>query len=309
MKKALKAYKNPEFLGSPEARTIRMLAEYMEPESRLKKFNIEDTIVFFGSARIKPRAEARACRDGLRQKISAGSVGLDAELARAEQNMTMSNYYDDAVRLASMLTAWSKELRNGKARCSRRFIICSGGGPGIMEAANRGASEAGGYSIGMNISLPYEQEPNPYISRELMFEFHYFFVRKFWLAYMAKALVIFPGGFGTLDEMLELLTLLQTGKITKRMPIIIYGSPYWKEVLNFDAMVKWGMIQPRKTSACFASATRRKMPLPVSKQPWSPCALKRRRRSSLDKTFFLNILRWPLQADINTLCRKALICE
>ena len=131
-----------------------------------------------------------------------------------------------------------------KQRCSRRFIICSGGGPGIMEAANRGASEAGGYSIGMNISLPYEQEPNPYISRELMFEFHYFFVRKFWLAYMAKALVIFPGGFGTLDEMLELLTLLQTGKITKRMPIIIYGSPYWKEVLNFEAMVKWGMISP-----------------------------------------------------------------
>ncbi len=163
---------------------------------------------------------------------------------RAEQGMTMSKYYDDAVRLARMITVWSKELHNGKTHCSRRFIICSGGGPGIMEAANRGASEAGGYSIGMNISLPYEQEPNPYISRELMFEFHYFFVRKFWLAYMAKALIIFPGGFGTLDEMMEILTLLQTGKITKRMPIIIYGSPYWKEVLNFEAMVKWGMISP-----------------------------------------------------------------
>ena len=244
MKKALKAYKNPEFLGSPEARTIRMLAEYLEPESRLKKFNIEDTIVFFGSARIKPLAEAETCRDGLRQKESGGGGGLDAQLMQAEQDIIMSKYYDDAVRLASMLTAWSKELHNNKTCRSRRFIICSGGGPGIMEAANRGASEAGGYSIGMNISLPYEQDPNPYISRELQFEFHYFFVRKFWLAYMAKALVIFPGGFGTLDEMMELLTLLQTGKITKRMPIIIYGSPYWKEVLNFEAMVKWGMISP-----------------------------------------------------------------
>ena len=220
-----------------------MLAEYLEPESRFEKFNIEDTIVFFGSARIKPPADARVYRDGLRQKISAGVLGLDDELVRAEQCVTMSKYYDDAVRLASMLTAWSKELRNNACR-SRRFIICSGGGPGIMEAANRGASEAGGYSIGMNISLPFEQDPNPYISRELMFEFHYFFVRKFWLAYMAKALIVFPGGFGTLDEMMEILTLLQTGKTTKRMPIIIYGSPYWKEVLNFDAMVKWGMISP-----------------------------------------------------------------
>ena len=244
MKKALKAYKNPEFLGSPEARTIRMLAEYLEPETRLRKFNIEDTIVFFGSARIKPPADARACRDELRQKISRGCAGLDADLARAEQCLTMSKYYDDAVRLARMITLWSKELHNGKKHCGRRFIICSGGGPGIMEAANRGASEAGGYSIGMNISLPYEQEPNPYISRELMFEFHYFFVRKFWLAYMAKALIIFPGGFGTLDEMMEILTLLQTEKITRRMPIIIYGSTYWKEVLNFEAMVKWGMISP-----------------------------------------------------------------
>ncbi len=221
-----------------------MLAEYLEPESRLKKFNIEDTIVFFGSARIKPPAETIACRDEIREKMTQGIIGLDAEMVRAEQDMTMSKYYDDAVRLASMLTAWSKELHHQNKCSGRRFIICSGGGPGIMEAANRGASEAGGYSIGMNISLPYEQNPNPYISRELMFEFHYFFVRKFWLAYMAKALIIFPGGFGTLDEMLEILTLLQTGKITKRMPIIIYGSTYWKEVLNFDAMVKWGMINP-----------------------------------------------------------------
>jgi len=244
MKKIQKAYKNPAFLGSPEARTIRMLAEYLEPESRLTKFNIEDTIVFFGSARIKPPAEARARLDGLRRPADDGGSTSQAALRRAEQDLAMARYYGDAVRLASLLTTWSKELHARNNSYGRRFIICSGGGPGIMEAANRGASEAGGYSIGMNISLPFEQEPNSYISRELQFEFHYFFMRKYWFAYMAKALIIFPGGFGTLDEMMELLTLLQTGKMTKRIPIIIYGSPYWKEVLNFDAMVKWGMINP-----------------------------------------------------------------
>ena len=244
MKKAAKAYKNREFIASPEARTIRMLAEYLEPESRFAKFNIEDTIVFFGSARIRPPAEARARLDGLRRTGDDSGGGREAALLSAEQNMAMARYYEDAVRLAGLLTAWSKELYNNRQNYGRRFIICSGGGSGIMEAANRGASEAGGYSIGMNISLPFEQEPNHYMTRELQFEFHYFFMRKFWLAYMAKALVIFPGGFGTLDEMMELLTLLQTGKMTKRIPIIIYGSPYWKEVLNFDAMVKWGMISP-----------------------------------------------------------------
>ena len=252
MKKAPKAYKNPEFLGSPEARIIRILAEYLEPESRFAKFNIEDTIVFFGSARIRPADQARTSLDDLRKKTNGGGSGHAAALLRAEQDMAMSKYYEDALRLASMLTSWSKELHAKKQCGRRRFIICSGGGPGIMEAANRGASEAGGYSIGLNISMPYEQEPNAYISRELMFEFHYFFVRKFWFAYLAKALIIFPGGFGTLDEMMELMTLLQTGKITKRMPIIIYGSSYWKEVLNFDAMVKWGMISPEDLNLfCF----------------------------------------------------------
>lgn len=238
MKKPQKAYKNPAFLGSPEARTLRMLAEYLEPESRLEKLKIQDTIVFFGSARIIEPARARARMAALR----AG--GSPEELASAGQELAMARYYDDAARLAGLLTAWSKELRAKNSSRGRRFIICSGGGPGIMEAANRGASEAGGYSIGMNISLPFEQEPNAYISRELRFEFHYFFMRKFWLAYMAKALVIFPGGFGTLDEMMELLTLVQTGKMTKRIPIVIYGSDYWREVLNFDAMVTWGMISP-----------------------------------------------------------------
>ncbi len=239
MKSVPKAYKNPEFLGSPQARTLRILAEYLEPESRFKKFNIQDTVVFFGSARIQPPGDQGQCRE------TAGECPVsDPGVTVARNRAAMSRYYQDAVELARMITTWSKDIYTRNQCNGRRFIVCSGGGPGIMEAANRGASEAGGYSIGMNISLPYEQEPNPYISRELRFEFHYFFVRKFWLAYLAKALIIFPGGFGTLDEMMEILTLVQTGKITKSMPIILFGSSFWKGIINFQALVDWGMISP-----------------------------------------------------------------
>jgi len=247
MKHTVKAYKNAEFLNSPEARTIRMLAEYLEPESRFRKYNIRDTIVFFGSARIVPPDRARQNLQRVKQEIKArgGRPGpLAAELRQAETGLKTSKYYDDAVRLAYLITRWSKEIVNNKRKKNRRFIICSGGGPGIMEAANRGAAEADGYSIGLNISLPFEQDPNTYISKELMFEFHYFFIRKFWFAYLAKAMIIFPGGFGTVDEMMELLTLMQTHKITKPLPIIIYGTEYWKKIINFEAMVEWGMINP-----------------------------------------------------------------
>jgi len=239
MKSAPKAYKNSEFLNSPQARTIRILSEYLEPESRFEKYNIQDTVVFFGSARIQPPEKARRHRDELQARGAAA-----AELRMAEAAVNISNYYQDAVDLARMITVWSKELYTCNQCHGRRFIVCSGGGPGIMQAANRGASEAGGYSIGLNISLPFEQEPNPYISRELMFEFHYFSVRKFWFAYLAKALIIFPGGFGTLDEMMEILTLVQTGKMTKNIPIILFGSNFWKQILNFEALVEWGMICP-----------------------------------------------------------------
>ena len=239
MKSAPKAYKNSEFLNSPQARTIRMLAEYLEPESRFEKYNIQDTVVFFGSARIQPPEQARRHRDGLREQGAA-----ESELRMAEARLSIANYYQDAVDLARMITAWSKELYTCNQCHGRRFIVCSGGGPGIMEAANRGASEAGGYSIGLNISLPFEQEPNPYISRELNFEFHYFFVRKFWFAYLAKALIIFPGGFGTLDELLEILTLVQTGKMTKDIPIVLFGSSFWNQIINFKALADWGVISP-----------------------------------------------------------------
>jgi uncharacterized protein (TIGR00730 family) len=214
------AYQNEAFLNRPEARTLRMLAEYLEPQSRLRRENIQDTIVFFGSARIhSPDAAA------------AGGAG---------NAIAMAHYYEDARALAHKLTIWSLAL----PRTRRRFVVTSGGGPGIMEAANRGAREAGGLTMGFNIRLPFEQVPNPYISPELSFDFHYFFMRKFWFAYLAKALVAFPGGFGTLDEVMEVLTLTQTQKLSKKIVIVLYGEEYWREIVNFDALVKWGVISP-----------------------------------------------------------------
>lgn len=201
------AYENRKFLESDEARPLRILAEYLEPLERFRRAGIRDTIVFFGSARLAP----------------------DGPLGR---------YYEEARTLARLITEWSKSLHSR----GRRYVICSGGGGGIMEAANRGASEAGGQSIGLNIGLPREQHPNPYITHELSFEFHYFFMRKLWFAHLARALVVFPGGFGTLDELTEILTLAQTHKLSRRIPVILYGSDYWSEIINFKALVRHGMI-------------------------------------------------------------------
>jgi uncharacterized protein (TIGR00730 family) len=153
----------------------------------------------------------------------------------------MARYYEDARRLAYLLTTWTKTLKSRR----HRFVVTSGGGPGIMEAANRGAYEAGGKTIGLNIRLPFEQYPNRYVTPSLNFEFHYFFMRKYWFAYLAKALVVFPGGFGTLDEMFEILTLSQTQKLAKKMCIILYGSSYWNQVLNLNILVDKGAISPR----------------------------------------------------------------
>jgi uncharacterized protein (TIGR00730 family) len=203
----LLAYRNDRFLDSPDARALRILSEYLYPLSHFRKERIHDTIVFFGSART----------------FEAGSNG---------------RYYEQARELARRVTIWSNSLHES----SRRFVVCSGGGPGIMEAANRGAQDAGGKTVGLNIGLPFEQRPNPFITPELSFEFHYFFMRKFWFAYLAKALVVFPGGFGTLDELTEILTLTQTQKLVKKMVVILYGSEFWKEVLDFDALVRHDMI-------------------------------------------------------------------
>jgi uncharacterized protein (TIGR00730 family) len=201
------AYKNEDFMDGADARPIRILSEYLHPLSHFRDEKIQDTIVFFGSARITD----------------------EGPLAR---------YYNEARELARMLTIWSDNLPDN----TRRFVVCTGGGPGIMEAANRGARDANGKTIGLNIGLPFEQWPNPYITPSLAFEFHYFFMRKFWFAYLAKWLVVFPGGFGTLDELMEILTLAQTEKLESKIVIVLYGTSYWKEIVNFDALVKYGTI-------------------------------------------------------------------
>ncbi len=202
-----KAYKNEAFLDSSDARPLRILSEYLEPLAHFRKHRIRDTVVFFGSARI-------------------------------EEQGPMGRYYREARTLARLVTEWSNGLENS----ARRFVVCTGGGPGIMEAANRGAQDANGKTVGLNIGLPFEQWPNQWVTPELSFEFHYFFMRKFWFAYLAKALVVFPGGFGTLDELTELLTLAQTEKLAKKIVIVLYGSSFWKEVLDFPALVRHGMI-------------------------------------------------------------------
>ncbi|HUI08789.1 MAG TPA: LOG family protein [Bacteroidota bacterium] len=235
-----KAYKDLEFLNSPDARVVRMIAEFLEPQRRFRRANIKDTIVMFGSARIRPRKETLARLRNIEASIRRSArptKQLLTSLRDAEIQVEMSRYYEDAVELSRLLTAWGKRYAS-----PRRFVICSGGGPGIMEAANKGASLGGGESIGLNISLPFEQSANEFVSRGLDFEFHYFFMRKFWFVYLAKALVVFPGGFGTMDELMEVLTLLQTDKVKKRVAVVMYGEEYWKKVLDFDALVLHGMI-------------------------------------------------------------------
>jgi uncharacterized protein (TIGR00730 family) len=235
-----KAYNNLSFLNSPQARTIRILSEFLEPLNRFRSQGIRDTIVVFGSARVLSPQSARKQLKEVQQrysKIKAPSHKLQNELENAQMNIEMARYYEDATKLTKMLTQWSRGL--GK---KRHFVICSGGGPGIMEAANKGAILAGGKSIGLNVSLPFEQESNPYISKNLLFEFHYFFMRKFWFVYLAKALIMFPGGFGTFDELFEVLTLLQTKKVKKALPVVLYGKKYWDQVINFDALLKHNTI-------------------------------------------------------------------
>jgi uncharacterized protein (TIGR00730 family) len=235
-----KAYNNIQFLNSPEARTIRVISEYLEPMSRFKKEKIIDTIVFFGSARVLPKSSTSKALNKTRAMFMHRKELSDSDKIVLENAVTdheMSRFYEEGVELAHLLTKWSNKLDRGN-----RFVICSGGGPGIMEAANKGAHLAGGKSIGLNISLPHEQYANPYISPRLNFEFHYFFMRKLWFMSLARAMVMFPGGFGTIDEMMEILTLIQTRKATKHLPMILYGQEYWEKVLNFKEMLKYRTI-------------------------------------------------------------------
>ena len=281
-KQADKAYLNEGFLTSPEARVIRILSEYVEPRSRMARARVKDTIVFFGSARIQSPeeagAEVRQLENAqlLAKQTNSYSTEVETELEeamrRAKMHLNLSKYYEEAVELARLLTEWSitkaaqdfEKVQVAKGQIAaaqvkeqipyvnvesikthsfkQRYVICSGGGPGIMEAANRGATLAGGKSIGFNISLPFEQMPNSFITDELNFDFHYFFMRKFWFAYLGKALVAFPGGFGTIDELFECLTLIQTGKIRKKMPIVVYGSEFWKKIIDLEMLEFYGMI-------------------------------------------------------------------
>lgn len=222
----VKAYRNLDFLTSPPARTLRILAEYEEPRQRFRQHNVVDTIVFFGSTRARSQGDGEDSREG-----GGGDQAGAKRLGR---------YYDEARELASKITVWS----HGNRPAQRQLIVTTGGGPGIMEAANRGALEAKGLSIGLGISLPFENGLNPYVSPELSFEFHYFFMRKYWFAYLAKAVVAFPGGLGTLDEVLEVLTLVQTQKITKRLPVVLYGESFWTNMLRVDELERWGTISP-----------------------------------------------------------------
>ena len=228
------AYENPQFLNSPDGRILRIMSEYVEPLARFRREQIQDTVVFFGSARFLSLADANKAAQELTPEAE------EAKRKMAQAGLDMARYYEDARRMAFLLSEWSAQIPARR----RRFVVTTGGGPGIMEAANRGAREAGAKTIGLNIRLPFEQHPNPYITPSLNFEFHYFFMRKFWFAYLAKALVIFPGGFGTLDELFEILTLAQTQKLAKKILVVIYGREYWDRLINFKAMSDAGAISP-----------------------------------------------------------------
>jgi uncharacterized protein (TIGR00730 family) len=254
LEEASLAYENKDFLNSPDGRMLRIIAEYQEPMARFRRERIQDTVVFFGSARFRALDVANSelellANTGSAQpapeheqparpkEIESGEASR-LKLKRAEAAVEMAQYYEDARKLAGMMASWAGTLPGRR----HRFVVTSGGGPGIMEAANRGAYEAGCKTIGLNIRLPFEQHPNPYITPALNFDFHYFFMRKYWFAYLAKALVVFPGGFGTLDEMFELLTLAQTKKLAKKITVVIYGSEYWKHVINLELLAEKGAI-------------------------------------------------------------------
>ena len=242
LKSAPLAYENQPFINSPDGRILRILAEYQEPLSRFRREQIQDTVVFFGSARFQGGDAAKKSLAAV-EKSDTKTIAAEQQdsLKRARAAVDMARYYEDARRLAFLLTEWSIQIPARR----RRFVVTTGGGPGIMEAANLGAHEAGGKSIGLNINLPFEQSPNQYITPSLNFEFHYFFMRKFWFAYLAKALVIFPGGFGTIDELFEILTLAQTDKLAKKILVVIYGSEYWHRIMNFQAFVDAGTVAPQ----------------------------------------------------------------
>ncbi len=239
--RATKAYDNPKFLHSSEARTIRMMAEYLYPQQQFINKKVHKTIIFFGSARIQS-TEFYNNKLNILNEVKTKFIGeklneIEQEIEHIKKMQKSAKYYDEARKLSRLIAEWSQTLPK-----KERYHICTGGGPGIMEAANRGAVEGGAKSIGLNISLPFEQFPNPYLSKGLNFEFHYFFMRKLWFVMLAHGMIVFPGGFGTLDELMEVITLKQTHKTTKPLPIILYSSDFWNKLINFDYLVELGTI-------------------------------------------------------------------
>jgi uncharacterized protein (TIGR00730 family) len=238
------AYRNERFMDSADGRTLRIAAEYLEPQVRLRRAGVQNTVVFFGSSRVLPHKKAREkLRELMTRAKCGGPPPTHEELRAARMALNMSKYYEQARELAHLITTWSLSLKNGK----HFLVVCSGGGPGIMEAANRGAAEAGGVSIGFNIRLPAEQTSNPYITPELGFLFRYFFMRKLWFAQPSRAVIVFPGGFGTMDEMWEFLTLIQTHKMGHRSIILLYGSKFWKKAVNFDWLREAGTVSAEES--------------------------------------------------------------
>lgn len=243
--KVKKAYENVGFLKSSAARPIRILAEYLEPQSRFEWADVHGTIVIMGSSRLVDtrRARARLKEAKAHLKSHPDDPEAQARVRTAERQLELARYYDDAREVAKRLTRWANAQKDG-----RRYLICTGAGPGIMEAGNRGAREARGESIGLGISMNIQEPMNPYVTPRLRFIFHYFFMRKFWFIYLAKAVLFFPGGFGTMDELFEVLTLKQTGKITRQLPLILYGRSFWERVIDWDYLLEAGLISPRDPS-------------------------------------------------------------
>ena len=226
----LLAHENKAFMNSSQGRQVRILSEFIAPDVNFENAKVRHTMVFFGSARILPQDVL----EEQRATLNPSKVEDIAKLAKLARLEPLCRYYDDSRELARRLSVW------GKSR-PERYSICTGGGPGIMEAGNRGAFDARSPNIGLNIQLPFEQHPNPYISPELNLQFRYFFIRKFWFLFKARCLVGFPGGWGTLDELFETLTLIQTKKI-EPIPVLIFGSEYWKKLVNWEYLVEVGMI-------------------------------------------------------------------
>ncbi len=239
--RAKKAYENEQFIHSDEGRTLRIISEYWHPTHVFNKHNVDGTIVFFGSARILSEDEFQLKMGNLNDNLVAADEAdkekIQLEIDNLKRRQPMTKIYADTVEMSERIARWSQEREPEK-----RYYIMTGGGPGAMEAANRGAYRAKAPSIGLNISLPFEQYPNQYMSPEFNFEFHYFFTRKYWFIDQAKAIIVVPGGMGTLDEMFEILTLVQTGKVQKKLPIVLYKEEFWKNLINFDYLMEQGMI-------------------------------------------------------------------